>query len=72
MPAGFPKLMKQGSKQRFIYRARKFNDSVIFDPAVSVEADEEVKEEDKYPDNHAVSIQSSASMFIVILTVFFM
>lgn len=72
MPAGFPKLMKQGSKQRFIYRAHKFNDSVVFDPAVSVEADEEDNEEDKYPDNHAVSIQSRGFMFIVILTVFFM
>jgi len=59
MPAGFPKLEKKEGKQRFIYRCRRFNNSVVFDPAINMEADEEEEE------NHAVSIQLSVVMLLV-------
>ena len=73
MAPEFPKFMTQGSQQRFIYRSRKFNDSVVFDPAVSIQADEEDKDEDKDDDeSSAFAIDLNVFMFVVMLAGFFM
>ena len=71
---GYPKAETQGSKQRFIFRAPKFNHTVVFDPALILN---EVEDEpsiptDKPSSQAASSIQFSIASFVTLLITLFM
>ena len=72
-PTGYPQLDNtQGSKQRFIFRARKFNHTVVFDPTISVSDAAEEPPVPTDPASHASSIQFSIALFVILLITLFM
>lgn len=54
MPTGYPKLETQGSKSVFIFRFEKFNSSALYDPVISLAAQEA-------PDNGGSTAEESIS-----------
>ena len=65
MPSGFPKFEDNENIERFIYRADRFNSTVVFDPAVNTE---EIEDEE----NQASSIHLNIFMFVAMLAAYFM
>lgn len=71
-PMGYPKADTQGSKQRFIFRARKFNHTVVFDPTLIVNEGEDEAPIPTDPSSQASSIQFSIALFVILLIALFM
>ena len=68
MTGGFPKLEKKGNKQVLIFRAPRFNASIIFDPVTTL--GDELSEDDNDDDDDkglASSIQLNIFMFLSML-----
>ena len=66
-PTGYPKADTRGSKQRFIFRARKFNHTVVFDPTLIVnDVEDEPSIPTGQPSSQASSIQFSIALFLLI------
>lgn len=73
MPMGYPRLVRQGSKNRFIFRCNKFNRTVIFDPYLEVsEGDDTGDSSPMPPTENATAIHVNVLMFITLLATFFM
>ena len=80
MPMGYPMFVRQGSKNRFIFRCNKFNRTVIFDPYVEVsEGDDKddspmppTDSSPMVPTENATSIHVNVLMFITLLATCFM
>lgn len=73
MPMGYPRFVRQGSKNRFIFRCNKFNRTVIFDPYLEVsEGDDTGDSSPMPPTENATSIHVNVLMFITLLATFFM
>ena len=71
-PTGYPKADIQGSKQRFIFRALKFNHTVVFDPTLIVGGVEDEAPIPTDPSSPASSIQLSIALFVIFLITLFM
>ena len=72
-PTGYPKADTQGSKQRFIFRARKFNHTVVFDPTLIVnDVEDEPSIPTGQPSSQASFIQFSIALFVFLLITLFM
>ena len=88
MPEGYPKFVRQGSKNRFIFRCNKFNRTVIFDPSVEVSEGDDTDDSPMpptdsspmpptdsstmVPTENATSIHVNVFMFITLLATCFM
>lgn len=80
MPMGYPRFVRQGSKNRFIFRCNKFNRTVIFDPYVEVSEGDDTDDSPMpptdsspmVPTEKATSIHVNVFMFITLLATFFM
>ena len=81
MPMGYPRFVRQGSKNRFIFRCNKFNRTVIFDPYVEVSEGDDTDDSSPMPPSdsspmvpteNATSIHVNVFMFITLLATFFM
>ena len=73
MPEGYPMFVRQGSKNRFIFRCNKFNRTVIFDPYLEVsEGDDTGDSSPMPPTENATAIHVNVLMFITLLATFFM
>ena len=73
MPMGYPRFMRQGSKNKFIFRCNKFNRTVIFDPYLEVsEGDDTDDSSPMPPTENATSIHVNVFTFITLLATFFM
>ena len=79
MPEGYPRFVRQGSKNRFIFRCNKFNRTVIFDPYVEVSEGDDTDDSPMpptdsspmVPTENATSIHVNVFMFITLLATFF-
>ena len=77
---GYPRFVRQGSKNRFIFRCNKFNRTVIFDPYVEVSEGDDTDDSPMpptdsspmVPTENATSIHVNVFMFITLLATFFM
>ncbi|KAM7436842.1 hypothetical protein ABFA07_013421 [Porites harrisoni] len=88
MPEGYPRFVRQGSKNRFIFRCNKFNRTVIFDPYVEVSEGDDTDDSPMpptdsspmpptdsspmVPTENATSIHVNVFMFITLLATCFM
>ena len=80
MPMGYPMFVRQGNKNRFIFRCNKFNRTVIFDPYVEVSEGDDTDDSPMpptdsspmVPTENATSIHVNVFMFITLLATFFM
>ena len=72
-PTGYPKAETQGSKQRFIFRAPKFNHTVVFDPTLILnEVEDEPSIPTDKPSSQASYIQFSIASLVTLLITLFM
>ena len=71
MPMGYPRFLRQGSKNRFIFRCNKFNRTVIFDPYLEVSEGDDTDGSPMPPTENATSIHVNVFMFITLLATFF-
>lgn len=44
LPQGFPQLIQRGSRQSFVFRFRKFDKTVFYDPQLNVDGSKETDE----------------------------
>ena len=80
MPMGYPMFVRQGSKNRFIFRCNKFNRTVIFDPYLEVSEGDDTDDSPMpptdsspmVPTENATSIHVNVFMFITLLATCFM
>ena len=80
MPVGYPMFVRQGSKNRFIFRCNKFNRTVVFDPYVEVSEGDDTDDSPMppadsspmVPTENATSIHVNVFMFITLLATCFM
>ena len=67
MTAGFPKFETRGNKQVLIFRAPRFNSSIVFDPVTTLGDELSEDDDDDEGKDLASSIQLNIFMFLATL-----
>ena len=72
MTRGYPMFVKRGKKEVLIFRAPRFNSSIVFDPVTTLGDDlSEDEDDDKDDKNLASSIQLNIFMIVAMVTALF-